>query len=187
MKFLPFDVIESLIQKVCSISVYGDTTAVKSAIREFSNLNISSRSGNSLLMEVIQAMGGENESRYAIINLLLDVGADPNMLSSKKDNVLQIPTYQMDSNMIILLINRGCNPNYGHGPIGNDSLYDWALRDYLFVIGLDQYPEFLDSFKDEDEKLAQIVTIAQSLTRPGPNHLQTLRKNGALTQKELMS
>lgn len=69
--------------------------------------------------------------RYEVVSTLLDLGANPHLLNPEGQNVLSGPAFRCDFRMLKMLLERGVDPNRGHGG-AHQSVYDDAAFDFSF-------------------------------------------------------
>ncbi len=141
--------------------------------------------GDPLLDEVLQDVA-VHERRYDVVCLLLDLGADPNMLCTDGGTgSLMAPMLHMDTAMLTLLLDRGADPNHGCGFLSSETFYDWAVFDYMYEMGLLDQLNSREHLPDEDQWLAELDQRALSLGQRRPDHLVLLRQRGGFTAREI--
>ncbi|MCC6920633.1 MAG: hypothetical protein IT548_15655 [Alphaproteobacteria bacterium] len=78
-------------------------------------------------------LGSFVPNRYEVVSTLLDLGANPHLLNPEGQGILGGPAFQYDFQMLKMLLERGVDPNRGHGD-GEDSVYDEAEFDFRFAL-----------------------------------------------------
>ena len=74
-----------------------------------------------------------NDGQYAIIQVLLEAGADPNMTDSNGECPLLVAVLTGRNDIVLLLLQQGANPNMGN-KFGSTPLHWAATRGYKNVI-----------------------------------------------------
>ena len=131
-----------------------------------------------------------------MLRLLLQMGADPNFLSEGGSTALTSAILGMDSELLLVLLEAGADPNLPSGFFRGDSLYDWALFDYEHNVWIEPFafrPESKPSVKtarpedqmSEESWLEYLDRCALAHDFWRPEHLVLLRKYGAKTAHEL--
>ena len=120
------------------------------------------------------------------IRLLLDLGADPNIISTLTGwTSLMTPIWWMDTAMLRLLLDYGADPNVTHGFEASETLFSYARWDYGFNTDLWSKVDNPQCFEDEDEDLLYIDRMAVAVGVQRPDHLFLLREHGALSTQEV--
>lgn len=170
-----------------------DRGALKRLILAGADVNARGADGTPLLSQVIMDLGtpGEQDARrYAVVATLLDLGANPNGLDHTGEGPLWSPAIVMDTAMLRLLLERGCNPNHGcAGGYDFMTIYDEALGEYLWSSGLlaeqpkpGKWPQ---SRPDPLTFLKGLDMRASAMGVQRPEHLFLLRAHGALKSEEI--
>ena len=138
--------------------------------------------GDSLLEEIVSGLGGEGKPyKYDVVRLLLELGADPNVLGEERSSPLAPAMVAMDTEMLRILLEAGADPNKCGGVTEDESFFDWAELDYMFEMFDCILPEkpTIDDKKDEDSWLQFLDRIAIKHGVRRPDHLFLLRQHGA--------
>lgn len=159
---------------------------VKQLIANGADLNAHGAYGESILDEATTELQGDS-SRYEIIQLLLDHGADPSILDNEKCGPLMNAVFHRDTRMLSMLIAHGADPNAEASHMPGESLYDLAAFDYLYQMDALTLPvePTADDEADPDAWLAFLNRLATNYEWPAPAYLQVLRFHGAMTMKEI--
>ncbi|WP_148300386.1 ankyrin repeat domain-containing protein [Holophaga foetida] len=123
--------------------------------------------------------------RYAMAELLLQVGADPNIPQEDNLRPLVDALRFMDTEVARLLLDRGANPNLIVDGLG--SMYDMAAfnyRLYVWELGGLSAPAEAD-LATEEAWLAFADRMAVKHDRRRPDHLILMRERGARTRREI--
>lgn len=160
------------------------------------DLNRPLENQNGLLADLIWLMSVAPESTFKseMVNLLLELGADPNWLDNDGVSALTQAMFEMDAEMTLLLLQHGADPNLPSGHGSEDTFYDWALFDYmhnayLIPSGTLSPPEepLEADLQSEDAWLEFLDRCAEKYGVKRPIHLRHLRAFGAKTSRELTS
>jgi ankyrin repeat protein len=137
---------------------------------------------------LVNAIQIENEqTRLAIVEILLESRADPKLLDDSHRGPLFVAAVRMDYRVLELLLKYGADPNSEFDPDEHESLYDWAECDYrfeVFDLHLPKDPTEVDKASEENW-LEYLDRLALSYGKRRPDYLQLLRRYGAKTFKEL--
>jgi hypothetical protein len=178
--------IDEFIAQVCQAAVQGDLARIRDLADRGPGMNVLTGYGEPLLFEVLQDIGVAQEHRYDVVRLLVDLGADPNMLCTDDGTgSLTTPMLHMDTAMLALLLDRGADPNHGCGFLSSETFYDWVVFDYLYELGLLDELNSRENIPDEHQWLTYLDGLALSLGQRRPDHLFLLRRRGALTACEM--
>lgn len=161
------------------------------------DLNVLDEHGDSLLAEVVFSFCFEPHPpfRQDMLRLLVQLGADPNLVSAEGLGPLTNAMLAMDTELIALLLALGADPNIYKGFSDCESFYDWAEFDYRFNVYFKPDPlcgelgppgeptENDRASADAWLRYLDRCAVKQGLRRP--DHLFWLRKYGAKTMEEL--
>ena len=126
--------------------------------------------------------------RYAIVKILITMGFNPQHLDSDRCGPLTQAMLSMDTMMLEVLLQGGAIANETAGFKEGETLYDWAVFDYIHQVWeVNQIPEepSQEALADEDAWLIWLDEMALKYERRRPDHLLLLRKYGAETGVEL--
>ena len=126
--------------------------------------------------------------RYKLIQLLLELGADPNLLSKERISPLLSPSYNHDTEMVRILLEGGADPNkIGYDCFFMETFLDDVEFDYRYEQDLSELPErpTPEERKDFDRWLNFLDRIALKHELRRPDFLFLLRAAGARTTEEL--
>lgn len=186
-------------QALYDAAISGDFAQVEALAASSDVLNVINGRGESLLESVTSylAENPELEFRTSMLRLLIERGANPNLLGEEGSSPLTAAMLGRDSELLEILLEAGANPNLPEGFTSTQSFYDWAVFDYIYEIWEVPFhfsqaprPEAPNPPSPEDkvseESWLQYLdrcAIKDGLERP--NHLILLRKYGAMTAREL--
>jgi hypothetical protein len=178
--------ISKFITQVCLAAEQGDLAKIRDLAERGPGLNVLTSCGDPLLSEVLQNIDVAQQHRFDVVRLLLDLGADPNILCTDDGTgSLMTPMLNMDTAMLALLLDRGADPNHGCGFLSTETFYDWAVFDYLYEMGLLEELNSRENIPDEDQWLAYLDGLALALGQRRPDHLILLRHRAAVTACEM--
>ncbi len=126
--------------------------------------------------------------RYAIVKSLINMGFNPQHLDSDGCGPLTQAMLSMDTMMLEVLLDGGALANKTTGFRAGETLYDWAVFDYIHQVWqINQIPEqpSQDALVNEDSWLIWLDEMALKYKRRRPDHLLLLRKYGAKRGEEL--
>jgi len=181
-------------EAVFRAALVGDVETVRYLVDEGADLNVFGSLGNCLLEEIIFDLLSEPSLSFQasdIVRLLIDLGADPNLISPDGSVALVPAMLHMDVPMLRTLLEGGANPNPEGGVCDGGILYDWAWFDYqLEVWSLPGFESHLcDGFEaDSDSEEAWLSFVDRKAIEHGvrrPDHLMLLREFGARSASEL--
>ena len=160
-----------------------DLARAADLLRAGADINARTTFGDSLLAEVIAVISDETERR-AVVQFMLDHGADPGLLDQEGGGPLFAAVIAQDAEVVRLLLDRGADPNREHDM--GEPLYDWAEFDFryeTFGLSLPETPTDADK-ASEDAWLQFLDRLAVEYGRRQPDYLVLLRERGALTHAE---
>ena len=175
---------------LCEAAYAGDVNALRQLALQGADFNEVDEFGDSLLKEIVSTLCSHDESfRYEVVGVLLELGADPNIIGKAGLGPLTDAMLSMDTAMLKILLVAGADPNKPCGFTETESFYDWAESDYRYNIYGDYWilPEEPTEADEASEEawLAFLDRIAINHEVQRPDHLKLLRSYGALTMSEL--
>lgn len=178
------DPIRSIVGSACA----GDPESIRRLVRSGIDLTCLDQFGNTLLEVVIAQMAFFPDApRYKVVAELLRCGADARQHNTDGYGPLYSAVLNMDTDMIRILLDAGADPNAEKMDSESESFYDWAEFDYRYEIWSVNPPEkAIDADRSsEDAWLAYLDRLAVKYGKRRPDHLQLLRRRGALSMAEL--
>jgi len=185
-------------QSIHDAAIHGDFVRVELLAISSVELNILGRHGESLL-ESVTSYFAENPAlkfRVPMLKLLIERGANPNLLGEDGSSPLTAAMLGRDTELFRTLLAAGADPNLPDGFTGKQSFYDWAVFDYIHevwnvppLLAQNPSPEALtpplqDEGASEEFWLQQLDNQAIQGGLQRPSHLILLRQYGALTAHE---
>jgi hypothetical protein len=184
--------VESQIKIFISGACAGGVDAIRSEVVNGFDLNGTNQFGDTILEYAISVLEFYPEApKYAVVQEMLQLGANPNALSQDGSSPLFAAVLNLDTEMLRLLLDAGADPNVVR--IRTDGavelLYDCAHSAYLDEVWKNHLPKGVTPAeqKDEDAWLRHLAQLAVKYGKQGPDHLQLLRERGALSTFELRS
>lgn len=183
--------------EICKAACEGNLPLLRELAHRGADLNEVNSSGDTLLDDVLTDLCIEERPyRYDVARALLELGADPNVLSEGRSSPMLSPMFHMDTEMLRILLEAGADPNKPAGfldaelfPNHADSFYDYAECDYRFNVydfHLPDEPTDADR-KDKESWLAYLDRMAIQHGVRRPDHLYLLRSYGAKSAVELQA
>lgn len=183
-------------QAVYEAAIRGDVHQVNALVAAGANLNALNSNGDTLLQEMVFWLA-EDQSQLCgeMLRLLLQLGADPNILGDEGSSALTAAMLCMDSELLGILLSAGADPNQPKGLCESDSFYDWAELDYCYNVWMRDNEEFeLMSPPEEPTDADQVseesyldyldrMAVKYGVRRP--DHLFLLRSYGAKSAHEI--
>jgi hypothetical protein len=171
----------------------GDFNTVRRLVHEGADLNVFDRNGDSLLEVIVRGLLNEPGQAFQasdMVRLLIDLGADPNLMQAGESVALVPAMLHMDTPMLKALLEGGANPNPLGGVCEGNNIYDWGVFDYELEVWLLGQGSTLalrtaPDIASEDAWLAFIDRIAAQHGVRRPEHLILLRQYGARSAEEL--
>lgn len=185
-------------QAVYEAAIRGDFHQVNALVAAGANLNVLNSYGGTLLEEVVYWMDEDKRQLCGeMLRLLLQLGADPNILGDEGSSVLTAAMLHMDTELLGILLSAGADPNRPSGLCESNSFYDWAEYDYGYNVWMRDNAEFelmsppekpTDADQlSEDSYLDYLDRMAVKYGVRRPDHLYLLRKYGAKAAHEIKS
>jgi len=182
--------VESRIKSFMAHACAGDIEALRDLVADGFDLNGRNQFGDTILEYTISTLDLYPQApKYAVVQEMLRLGADPNGPSQDGSSPLFAAALNMDTEMLRLLLDAGADPNIVR--IRNDgdreSLYDWAHAVYHDEVwqGHPFGKVKPTDGEDEDAWLRHLSELAHHYDKARPEHLQLLRERGALSMFEL--
>ncbi len=133
---------------------------------------------------------GDTKVRHAALRMLLDAGADPNLLDDKTESLgpLFSAVLAQDPVALEMLLGSGADPNRELST-GRESLYDYAEFHYRYHLG---WVETLPEEPDDSDRCSQeswlrfLERLAMKYGKSPPDHLFLLRRFGARSFDEFL-
>ena len=177
-------------QDIRDAAYAGNNPALRQLASEGADFNVMDAFGDSLLKEIVSFLCSHNlPFRHEVVRVLLELGANPNMLGPAGLGPLTDAMLHKDTAMLELLLAAGADPNKPCGFSEGESFYDWAESDYRYSLYGDYWtlPEAPtpEEEANEDTWLTFLERIADAYELQRPDHLKVLRAHGALTMSEL--
>ncbi|MGG3796033.1 hypothetical protein ABEU86_17365 [Pseudomonas paraversuta] len=183
-------------QAVCEAAIRDDFHQINALVAAGANLNALNSNGDTLLQEMVFWLA-EDQSQLCgeMLRLLLQLGADPNILGDEGSSALTAAMLCMDSELLGILLSAGADPNQPKGLCESDSFYDWAELDYCYNVWMRDNEEFeLMSPPEEPTDADQVseesyldyldrMAVKYGVRRP--DHLFLLRSYGAKSAHEI--
>lgn len=173
----------------------GDFNKVRQLVRDGADLNVFDQYGDSLLEEIVCDLLNETDRSFQaseMVSLLIELGADPNLMQPDESVALVPAMLHMDLPMLKVLLEHGANPNPNGGVCEGHNLYDWADTDYQLTVWMrfsgEECPLAQRTDADlasEDAWLAFLDQMAIQYGARRPDHLMLLRQYGARSKEEL--
>lgn len=171
----------------------GDIGAISAQVATGFDVHTTNAHGESVLSMLLSNLVTDEENpashRYEVVRALLALGFDPNQLDPERAGALTEAMLGRDAQMLRLLLEAGARPNDVSEFFPEDTLFDWAMIDYLFEtwnINETPFAELTDSDNASvDQWLAWIDRMAVKHHRRRPDCLLVLREHGARTRVEL--
>ena len=182
---------QQIFESIIDAAWRGDLSVIREMVTPDFDRSITNQSGDSILSGAISELciyDDMRPHRYDVVRTLLELGFDPNQLDDEGMGPLTMAMLPMDTEMLRLLLNAGARPNDYKGFSSDDTLYSWAMMDYMYnVWDINKFPEAASEtdMANEDAWLAWLDHIAIKYERRRPDHLQLLRERGARTWFEL--
>ena len=183
-------------QAVYEAAIRGDFHQVNALVAAGPNLNALNSTGDTLLHDIVFRLA-EDQSQLCgdALRLLLQLGADPNILDDDGFSALAAAMLYMDSELLGILLSAGADPNRPKGLCESDSFYDWAEYDYCYNVWMRDNAEFelmnppeesteADRIS-EDSWLDYLDRMAVQYGVRRPDHLFLLRRYGAKSAQEI--
>ncbi len=178
--------------EVLDAAISGNKKLLKKLAGRGADLN-EIENGEVLLEDIMSELyNGSKPYKYTVVRLMLELGADPNVLGEEKSSPMTPAMLEMDTRMLKILLDAGADPNLREGFCEYESFYDWAEFDYRFETYDRPFDSTMPPDKAEKEdmedadawlKFLDRVAVKHGLRRP--DHLFLLRKYGAKTRREL--
>lgn len=176
-------------KKVATAACHNDLATVKSMLDAGFDKESVDQFEEPILSEIVfNLLEDAVPERYAIVKKLINMGFNPQHLDSDGCGPLTQAMLSMDSMMLEVLLQGGAIANENAGFKQGETLYDWAVFDYIQQIWeINQIPEepSQEALADEDLWLIWLDKMALKYKRRRPDHLLLLRKYGAKTGAEL--
>lgn len=182
-------------QAVYVASIKGDFQQVNALVAAGANLNVFNGSGDTLLDYIVDSLAREpGPFNGDMLRLLLQLGADPNILGDGDCSALTTAMLFMDSELLEILLSAGADPNRPCGFDEAGTFYDWAEFDYRYNVWMRDNFE-VDSINplaepsdadhiSEDSWLGYLDRVALNHGVRRPDHLFLLRTYGAKAAQE---
>ncbi|WP_422137661.1 ankyrin repeat domain-containing protein [Endozoicomonas sp. ALC020] len=154
-----------------------------------SGCDINSRDeyGESVLQSAVSALY-DYKHKIAILEFLLDQGADFTLLDKDRTGPLSEAVLNMDTESLKLLLDRGADPNAEAGFTNRETLYDEAVDWYTYKhfrrFCLDDVIE-ADIDDEHELYLEGLQKYAKDTNNPTPDHICLLRAYGAKFSYEI--
>ncbi len=167
-----------------------DTRLLREMAAGGADFNETDKWGTSLLSDVLETLYREEcPFRYEVATLLVELGADVNILDREGSGPLNRALLHMDTKMLRFLLDAGADPNPNQFvEFNGESLYDDAEFDYrwlhVFFNGLPEKPTDEDH-KSEESWLAFLDRLAIKYNVRRPDYLFLLRVYGGRRRSEL--
>lgn len=168
-------------EELYNAALYGDLEKVKACLSRGADVNAVYDDETPLMAAIFS---DDETSRAALVQYLLENGADPNFMGIENCGVVFEAVLVMDARVMEMLLIAGANPNF---LIDRQSLYDCADTDYQYSMFEFSLP-FAPSSKDqetEDAWLDFLDRCADKNNVEKPMILRVLRKYGAKTTLEM--
>jgi ankyrin repeat protein len=125
--------------------------------------------------------------RYEAVRMLLELGADPNKFAGAEIGPLTHAVWEMDSEMLKILLDASADPNLPFAEDEYESFLDYSMEHFEFTL---MQLDIDEKRTKEDEEsteswLAYLDRCALQHSFQRPEHLYVLRSYGALSRKEL--
>ena len=182
-------------QAVYIAAIKGDFQQVNDLVAAGANLNVFNSSGDTLLDYIVDSLAREPSPFGGdMLRLLLQLGADPNMLGDCDCSALTTAMLFMDSELLEILLGAGADPNRPCGFDDAETFYDWAEFDYRYNVWMGDNSEVGSiSLSDEPTDADRVsqeswldyldrVAVKYGVRRP--DHLILLRRYGAKAAQE---
>ncbi|WPN49162.1 hypothetical protein [Pseudomonas sp. P8_241] len=183
-------------QAVYEAAIRGDFHQVNASVAAGANLNALNSNGDTLLQDMVFWLA-EDQSQLCgeMLRLLLQLGANPNILGDEGSSALTAAMLCMNSELLGILLSAGADPNQPRGLCESDSFYDWAEFDYSYNVWMRDNVEFeLISPPEEPTDADQVseesyldyldrMAVKYGVRRP--DHLLLLRRFGAKSAHEI--
>jgi len=167
----------------------GDHDNLRELIAAGADINGRDKFGDPVLVAVLSEFSAQPAPhRYDTVRELLRLGADPRLLGDERAGPLCSPMWDMDTDMLRLLLDAGALPNHEAGHLPSESFYDLAVFDYGHEVwSMGNWPEEPSAADraDPDAWLRFLDSMAVKHGRRRPDHLQLLRDRGGKTAEEL--
>ncbi|MGS0941475.1 ankyrin repeat domain-containing protein [Pseudomonas luteola] len=161
-------------------------------------LNALDSFGEPLLESVTASLSEETELKHRgrVVEFLIAAGADPNQLGDEGTSALTAAILAMDSELLEVLLNAGADPNLPSGFFNRQTLYDWAVMDYMHetwtlprLISTESSSKniFLPNTHDSNDENMWLLELDRCAIEAGlrrPDYLFILRRYGALSFSE---
>jgi ankyrin repeat protein len=172
-----------------------DIPAVRRLVAEGADLNARDAYGDPYLFEATynsrshDGAGAFDPRPYALVEALIELGADPRQLADDGGSILLGPMFSQDARMMELLLKNGVDPNNGCGEPW-ETVYSLASFDYWYEAwakpGGEPGREPSDAeLGDENAYLRYLDDEAIAADRPRPDILAVLRRYGALSNRDM--
>lgn len=163
----------------------GDIVAARGALQDGADPNHLEGPDTDSILNVAVNWTQDAAVRFAMAELLLESGADPNLPQNKNMTPLASALLHMDTELVRLLLDHGANPNLVVD--GPESTFDWAHFDYRFYVWDLQIPDGFprDDNTTEDDFLDFLDRKALEHGKLPPAHLLLMRQRGARTLEEI--
>lgn len=170
----------------------GDFVTVRRLVHEGAELNLIGRYGVTLLEQIVCDLLNQSSRPFQasdMVRLLIELGADPNLMGTDESVPLVPAMLAMDIPMLEALLEGGASPNPPGGVCDGSNLYDWAVLDYDMHVWESSQQSLLAGCGEadtdsEDAWLAVADRIALERGVRRPDHLLLLRKYGARSVEE---
>jgi ankyrin repeat protein len=174
--------------ELCEAALSLDFQRIDILLEQGYTLNCVNEQDDTLLAEIcVDALFAKNPHLCTIVQELLKRGADPNFRNSEHGSALQVLMWNMETQVLRVLLEAGANPNNEAGFDESESFYEYAEFDYLFQMydyHLPEQPTEADTLTP-DTWLQFLDRLAIQYQRRRPDHLFLLRQFGAKTMEEL--
>lgn len=168
-------------EELYNAALYGDLEKVKTCLSRGAEINAVYDDESPLMAAIFS---DDETSRAALVQYLLENGADPNFMGIDNCGVVFEAVLIMDARVMEMLLIAGANPNF---MMDAGSLYDCAELDYryeIFEFSLPIEPTEKDQ-ENEEAWLDYLDRCAEQRQVEKPDFLRLLRKYGAKTAYEL--
>ena len=141
-------------------------------------------SNNQTILEVAIDEIETRSSRFEIVQLLLECGADPNFRINSECGALFSAVLHKDTQAIRLLLESGADPNV---MLDGEPIYSWCEFDYRHDEYCLELPEkAAESDKATEEQWLQFLDqLAIKYNKRRPDYLFLMREFGAKTSSEI--
>ncbi len=130
-------------KKLSRAASENDLLTIKELIERGFNKEFIDEFGEPILSDIVFNLLEESKPhRYEMVKSLIEMGFNPNHLDSEGSGPLTQAMLSMDVEMLQVLLKSGAKANDYAGFKPGETLYDWAVFDYVYQIwGGDKYPE----------------------------------------------